>query len=115
MASELVEFPNGIMGMALNLEADNVGCVLFGEDSSIQEGDLVRRTGTVVDVPVGEGLLGRVVDPLGQPMDGSGEIIVEERMPVERKALGVIERQPVREPLMTGLKIVDSISILTDI
>lgn len=110
MASELVEFPNGIMGMALNLEADNVGCVLFGEDSSIQEGDLVRRTGTVVDVPVGEGLLGRVVDPLGQPMDGSGEIIVEERMPVERKALGVIERQPVREPLMTGLKIVDSIT-----
>jgi F-type H+/Na+-transporting ATPase subunit alpha len=110
MASELVEFPHNIMGMALNLEEDNVGCVLFGEDTHIKEGDSVRRTGAVVDVPVGEGLLGRVVDPLGQPLDGKGEIIAEKRMPAERKALGVIERQPVRHPLMTGLKIVDSIT-----
>ena len=110
MASELVEFPNDIMGMALNLEEDNVGCVLFGEDTLIHEGDPVRRTGTVVDVPVGEGLLGRVIDPLGQPLDGRGEIVAEGRMPVERKALGVIERQPVRQPLMTGLKIVDGIT-----
>ena len=110
MASELVAFPNDIMGMALNLEEDNVGCVLFGEDRLINEGDPVRRTGTVVDVPVGESLLGRVIDPLGQPLDGKGEIVAEKRMPVERKALGVVERQPVREPLQTGLKIVDSIT-----
>ena len=110
MASELVAFPHDIMGMALNLEEDNVGCVLFGEDSHINEGDPVRRTGAVVDVPVGEGLLGRVVDPLGRPLDGKGEIVAEARMPVERKALGVVERAPVRQPLMTGLKIVDSIT-----
>ena len=110
MASELVAFPNDIMGMALNLEEDNVGCVLFGEDSKIKEGDPVRRTGTVVDVPVGEGLLGRVIDPLGQPLDGRGEVVAEGRMPVERMALGVVERQPVSAPLQTGLKIVDSIT-----
>ncbi len=110
MASELVAFPHDIMGMALNLEEDNVGCVLFGEDTHINEGDPVRRTGAVVDVPVGEGLLGRVVDPLGRPLDGKGEIVAEARMPVERKALGVVERAPVRQPLMTGLKIVDSIT-----
>ncbi|MDP6778233.1 MAG: F0F1 ATP synthase subunit alpha [Candidatus Latescibacteria bacterium] len=110
MASELVAFPHDIMGMALNLEEDNVGCVLFGEDTHINEGDPVRRTGAVVDVPVGEGLLGRVVDPLGRPLDGKGEIVSEARMPVERKALGVVERAPVRQPLMTGLKIVDSIT-----
>lgn len=108
MASELVEFPNDVIGMALNLEEDNVGCVLFGEDRFISEGDTVRRTGRVVQVPVGEAMLGRVVDPLGRPMDGLGSISSQDYQPLERKALGVIERQPVREPLYTGLKAIDS-------
>jgi len=107
-ATELVEFPHGIMGMALNLEADNVGCVLFGEDTLINEGDQVKRTGRIVEVPVGEELLGRVVNPLGMPIDGKGAVEAEESMPVERKAPGVIDRQPVKESLQTGIKIVDS-------
>ena len=106
-ATELVEFPHGIMGMALNLEADNVGCVLFGEDTLINEGDQVKRTGRIVEVPVGEELLGRVVNPLGMPIDGKGAVEAEESMPVERKAPGVIDRQPVKESLQTGIKIVD--------
>ena len=107
-ATEMVEFPNGIMGMALNLEADNVGCVLFGDDTQIREGDSVKRTGRIVEVPVGHELLGRVVTPLGQPLDGKGDIGASGSMPVERKAPGVIERQPVEESLATGIKVVDA-------
>ena len=107
-ATEMVEFPNGIMGMALNLEVDNVGCVLFGDDTQIKEGDTVKRTSRIVEVPVGEGLLGRVVSPLGQPIDGKGEINAAGTLPVERKAPGVIQRQPVEESLQTGIKVVDA-------
>ena len=107
-ATELVEFPNGVMGMALNLEESNVGCVLFGEDTLINEGDQVKRTGRIVEVPVGEALLGRVVNPLGMPIDGKGDIAATETLPVERKAPGVIDRQPVKESLQTGIKIVDA-------
>ena len=107
-ATEMVEFTNGIMGMALNLEEDNVGCVLFGDGTQIKEGDSVKRTGRIVEVPVGEGLLGRVVTPLGQPIDGKGEITATGSMPVERKAPGVIQRQPVEESLATGIKVVDA-------
>lgn len=106
--SELLEFPNGIMGMALNLEEDNVGCVLFGDEALIGEGDEVKRTGRIVEVPVGESLLGRVVNPLGQPIDGKGPIKTAQTLPVERKAPGVIDRQPVKESLMTGLKVIDA-------
>ncbi|OGG44383.1 MAG: F0F1 ATP synthase subunit alpha [Candidatus Handelsmanbacteria bacterium RIFCSPLOWO2_12_FULL_64_10] len=108
MAGELVEFPHGILGLAFNLEEDNVGCVLFGEVTHISEGDRVRRTKRIMEVPVGEGLLGRVVNPLGQPIDGRGEVRTTQHMPVERKAVGVIQRQPVKEPLQTGLKVIDS-------
>ncbi len=108
MAMELVEFPNGVFGMALNLEEDNVGCVLFGKDRLIKEGDVAKRTGRVVEVPVGPELLGRVVNPLGQPLDGKGPINTEKTSPVERKALGVVQRQPVKEPLQTGIKAIDS-------
>ncbi len=106
--TELVEFPHGIMGMALNLEEDNVGCVLFGEDTHIHEGDPVKRTGRIVEVPVGEELLGRVVNPLGQPIDGKGETAAKNSLPVERKAPGVIDRQKVEQPLQTGLKVIDA-------
>jgi F-type H+-transporting ATPase subunit alpha len=108
MASELVEFPNGVFGMALNLEEDNVGCILFGNDTLVKEGDQVRRTGKVMSMPVGEGMLGRVIDPLGQPIDGKGVIETQKTLPIERKALGVIARAPVKEPLNTGLKAIDS-------
>ena len=107
-ATELVEFSHGVMGMALNLEEDNVGCVLFGEGTHIKEGDTVKRTGRIVEVPVGEALLGRVVNPLGQPIDGKGEIATDHSLPVERKAPGVIARQPVKQSLATGIKVVDS-------
>ena len=107
-ATEMVEFPHGIMGMALNLEEDNVGCVLFGEDTHIVEGDQVKRTGRIVEVPVGEELLGRVVNPLGQPIDGKGEISTSRTLPVERMAPGVIDRQKVEQPLQTGLKVIDA-------
>jgi F-type H+/Na+-transporting ATPase subunit alpha len=107
-ATELIEFPNGIMGMALNLEADNVGCVLFGDDTEISEGDTVKRTGRIVEVPVGEELLGRVVNPLGQAIDGKGDIKTDQTLPIERKAPGVIERQPVEEAMETGIKVVDA-------
>ena len=107
-ASELVAFPGDIMGMAQNLEEDNVGCVLFGDDTHIKEGDEVRRTGRIVEVPVGEALLGRVVDPLGQPLDGKGPIATDQTLPVERIAPGVIQRQPVEEALQTGIKVVDA-------
>jgi len=106
-AGELVEFPGGLMGMALNLEADNVGVVLFGEDRGIKEGDVVKRTGAIVDVPIGKGLLGRVVDALGNPIDGKGPIEDATRTRVEVKAPGIIPRQSVHEPMQTGLKAID--------
>ncbi|MFQ6016850.1 MAG: F0F1 ATP synthase subunit alpha, partial [Kiloniellaceae bacterium] len=108
-AGELVEFPGGLMGMALNLEADNVGVVLFGEDRDIKEGDVVKRTGAIVDVPVGKGLLGRVVDALGDPIDGKGPIEGLARRRVEVKAPGIIPRRSVHEPMQTGLKAIDSL------
>ncbi|MDF3075461.1 MAG: atpA [Alphaproteobacteria bacterium] len=108
-AGEMVEFPGGIKGMALNLEADNVGVVIFGDDRTIREGDTVKRTGTIVDVPVGKGLLGRVVDALGNPIDGKGPIQGAERRRVEVKAPGIIPRKSVHEPMQTGLKAIDSL------
>jgi F-type H+-transporting ATPase subunit alpha len=108
MSSELVELQNDVFGMALNLEEDNVGIVLFGETRLVKEGDIAKRTGRVVEVPVGEAMLGRVVNPLGQPLDGKGPIKSEDTLPIERKALGVMARQPVTEPLQTGIKAVDS-------
>ncbi len=107
-ASELIEFPHGVFGIAMNLEEDNVGCILFGESYLVKEGDQVRRTGRIASVPVGESLLGRVVNPLGEPLDGKGDIKTDKFLPIERKALGVIQRQPVKEPLQTGLKAIDS-------
>ena len=108
-AGEMVEFPGGIRGMALNLETDNVGIVIFGDDRSIREGDVVKRTGEIVDVPVGKALLGRVVDALGNPIDGKGPIEGAERRRVEVKAPGIIQRQPVKEPMQTGLKALDAL------
>jgi len=107
-AGELIEFPNGVFGMALNLEEDNVGCILFGDSSLVREGDTVKRTGRVASMPVGEAMLGRVINPLGQPIDGKGEINTDKFLPIERKALGVMQRQPVTEPLQTGVKAVDA-------
>ncbi len=108
MANELVEFPHGVFGMALNLEEDNVGCILFGSEKFLKEGDRVKRTGRVMSVPVGEQLVGRVVNPLGQPLDGKGSIKTAAYLPLEKKAPGVVARQPVKEPLQTGLKAIDS-------
>lgn len=108
-AGEMVEFANGIQGMALNLEADNVGVVIFGSDAQIKEGDIVKRTGTIVDVPIGKGLLGRVVDGLGNPIDGKGPIVTDQRSRVEVKAPGIIPRQSVSEPMQTGLKAIDAL------
>lgn len=108
-AGELVEFPGGIKGMALNLEVDNVGIVIFGDDRTIKEGDTVKRTGDIVDVPIGKGLLGRVVDALGNPIDGKGDIEYTERALVEVKAPGIIPRKSVHEPMQTGLKAIDSL------
>ena len=104
MASELIEFPHDVIGIALNLEEDIVGCILFGETSFVKEGDQVKRTGRIASMPVGDSFLGRVINPLGQPLDGKGEIKPERFNPIERKALGVIQRQPVKEPLQTGIK-----------
>ena len=109
-AGEMVEFPGGIKGMALNLESDNVGVVIFGNDSTIKEGDTVKRTGAIVEVPVGKALLGRVVDPLGNPIDGKGEIKgAAERRRVDVKAPGIIPRKSVHEPVQTGLKAIDTL------
>ncbi len=108
MASELVEFPNGIYGMVLNLEEDNVGVAILGEDIHIKEGDIVKRTGRIIQVPVGKALLGRVVNALGMPIDGGGEIKAEEYRRIEVKAPGIVYRQPVKEPLQTGLKAIDA-------
>jgi F-type H+-transporting ATPase subunit alpha len=110
MAGELVEFPSaGLKGMALNLETDNVGVVIFGDDKTIREGDTVSRTGSIVDVPVGEGLLGRVVDSLGNPIDGKGPIVTERRSRVEVKAPGIIPRRSVHEPVQTGITAIDAL------
>jgi F-type H+-transporting ATPase subunit alpha len=108
-AGEMVEFPGGIVGMALNLETDNVGVVIFGDDRDIKEGDTVKRTGDIVDVPVGKGLLGRVVDALGNPIDGNGDVETDERRLIEVKAPGIIPRQSVHEPVQTGLKALDAL------
>jgi len=108
-AGEMVEFPGGIRGMALNLEEDNVGVVIFGDDRGIREGDTVKRTGDIVDVPVGKALLGRVVDGLGNPIDGKGPIETKERQVVEVKAPGIIPRKSVHEPVQTGLKAIDAL------
>ncbi len=108
-AGEMVEFPGGIMGMALNLETDNVGVVIFGDDRTIKEGDTVKRTRSIVDVPVGKGLLGRVVDGLGNPIDGKGPIVDAVRSRIEVKAPGIIPRRSVHEPMQTGLKAIDSL------
>jgi F-type H+-transporting ATPase subunit alpha len=108
-AGELVEFPGGVKGMALNLETDNVGVVIFGSDRSIKEGDVVKRTGSIVDTPVGLGLLGRVVDGLGNPIDGKGPIVHTERRRVDVKAPGILPRKSVHEPMSTGLKAIDAL------
>lgn len=108
MMSELLEFPNNVIGIALNLEEDNVGCILFGESQLVEEGDRVKRTGRIASMPAGEAMLGRVINPLGEPIDGKGDIKTNVFLPMERKALGVIQRQPVKEPLQTGLKAVDA-------
>jgi len=108
MAGELLEFPHGVMGLALNLEESQVGVVLLGDYTEIREGDQVRRTGRIMEVPVGEALVGRVVNALAQPIDGKGPIVTKERSAIERIAPGVIDRQPVKEPLQTGLKAIDS-------
>src|SRR5918998_465990 len=108
LAAELLEFPHEVRGLALNLESDNVGAALFGDWDEIEEGDTVKRTGRLLDVPVGDGLLGRVVDPLGRPLDGKGDIETEERRPAETEAPSVVKRQPVEEPMLTGLKGIDA-------
>lgn len=108
MASELIEFPGGVFGMALNLEEDNIGCVLLGSDAHIKEGDTVKRTGRIVEVPVGEEMIGRVVNGLGQPIDGKGSINTDKFRPIERIAPGVITRKSVHQPLQTGIKSIDS-------
>ncbi|MBE3574910.1 MAG: F0F1 ATP synthase subunit alpha [Firmicutes bacterium] len=108
MAGELLEFPGGVYGMVMNLEEDTVGAAIMGEETKVREGDTVKRTGRIVQVPVGEALLGRVVNPLGQPLDGKGPIETKEFRPVEYRAPGVVERLPVNQPLQTGLKAIDS-------
>ena len=108
MASELVEFPNDVKGMVLNLDEDSVGCVLFGESTLVKEGDIVKRTKRVASMPVGESLLGRVITPLGIAIDGKGDIKIEKYSPIERKALGVVQRQPVKEALQTGITAIDA-------
>ncbi len=115
MAGELIEFPDGVFGMALNLEEDNIGCVLLGSDRNIKEGDTVKRTGRIVEVPVGEEMIGRVVNALGQPIDGKGNISATKFRPVERIAPpGVITRKSVDEPLQTGIKSIDALFQLVE-
>jgi F-type H+-transporting ATPase subunit alpha len=108
MSMELLEFPGGVLGMALNLEQDNIGCVLLGPYTHIKEGDTVKRTGRIVSVPVGDALIGRVVNPLGQPLDGKGPINTDKFNPVEKIAPGVMLRKSVHQPLQTGIKAIDS-------
>src|SRR5919202_363643 len=108
MSLEMLEFPHDVTGLAMNLESDSVGAVLFGDWDNIEEGDEVKRSGNLLEIPVGEGLLGRIVDPLGRPLDGEGEVNTEETRPAEFKAPGVVQRQPVEEPMLTGLKAIDA-------
>src|SRR5713226_4610344 len=108
MAGELLEFPHGVFGIAMNLDEDQVGCVLLGDYTEFGEGDEVRRTGRIISVPVGNAMIGRVVDALGNPIDDRGPILADEFSPIERLAPGVIDRQPVEEPMATGLKAIDS-------
>src|SRR3954463_5788851 len=110
MSSELLELPHDVTGLALNLESDNVGVVLFGEWDQIEEGDQVKRTGRLLEVPVGDALLGRIVDPLGNPLDGKGDVSTDETRPAEFKAPGVVQRQPVKEPMLTGIKAIDAMT-----
>jgi F-type H+-transporting ATPase subunit alpha len=110
MAGELVEFPNGVKGYVLNLEEDNVGCILLGSDAGIKEGDIVRSTGKVVSVPVGDALLGRVVNALGEPLDGQGPLVTDQFRAIEHPAPNVVQRQPVKEPLQTGVQAVDALT-----
>ena len=112
MSGELLEFPHGIAGMALNLEEDQVGCVLLGEASEIKEGDLVKRTKKIMAVPVGDAMVGRVVNALGQPIDGKGSIATDMFNPVERIAPGIVDREPVKQPMQTGLKAIDSMILI---
>ncbi len=112
MSSELVEFPNNVFGLVLNLEQENVGCVILGDDKLIKEGDTVKCTGRIMQVPSGEALLGRVVNALGQPLDGKGPINTKTFRPIEYKAAGVVDRQPVKEPLQTGLKCIDAMTAI---
>ena len=107
MAGEMLEFPHGVFGIALNLEEESVGAVLLGDFKEIKEGDTVKRTGRIISVPVGEEMLGRVVNALGQPIDGKGPIAASKYLPIERLAPGVVDRSPVKEPLQTGLKAID--------
>ena len=108
MATEMLEFPHGVFGIALNLEEESVGAVLLGEATAIKEGDTVKRTGRIISVPAGDEMIGRVVNSLGQPIDGKGPINTSQRSPIERIAPGVVDRQPVKEPLQTGLKAIDA-------
>src|SRR6266540_1288524 len=108
MSLEMLELPHDVVGLALNLEQDNVGAVLFGEWEEVVEGDTVKRTGNLLEIPVGEALLGRLVDPLGRPLDDKGDVSTSETRPAEFKAPGVVQRQPVKEPMQTGLKAIDS-------
>src|ERR1700745_1787453 len=108
MAGEMLEFPHDVFGIALNLEEDQVGTVLLGEYTAIEEGDTVKRTRSIMSAPVGDALVGRVVNPLGLPLDGKGPIVTDQRIPIERIAPGVVDRQPVREPLQTGIKAIDA-------
>ncbi len=110
MVNELIEFPNGIYGMALNLEEDNIGCVLLGSDKDVKEGDMVKSSGKVVEVPVGGALLGRIVDALGQPIDGKGPVQCEQYRSIRTEAPGIVARQPVKQPLQTGIKIIDALT-----
>jgi F-type H+/Na+-transporting ATPase subunit alpha len=106
---ELVQFPNGLLGIAFNLEEDNVGVVVMGPDSEIKEGDTVRRTARIVSVPVGDPVIGRVIDPLGQPLDDKGPVSTTRTRPLETQAPGVVQRQPVSQPLQTGIKAIDGL------
>ncbi len=108
MMSELIQFPNDIIGVILNLEEDNVGAAIFGSDQKIKEGDIVKRTGRIASVPVGDVLIGRVVNALGHPLDGKGPVVTDKYRPIEGRAPNVVQRQPVKEPVQTGLKAIDS-------
>src|SRR5919197_3980576 len=112
MAFEMLELPHDVTGLALNLESDNVGAVLFGPWDRIVEGDTVKRTGRLLEIPVGEQMLGRIVSPLGQPLDGKGEINTDEFRPAEFKAPGVVQRQPVKEPMLSGIKAIDAMTAI---